>query len=257
MIYRLGETIRFVVFYTKNGVCKTGLTVEAKVREVGGAFSSLPTVTEDGGGFYYCDCTPPNNGVYTCLFHTNGDVDQKDLGAIAYVGKGGVNNLDAAISTRASHDDIPTPEEIDTQLTGSHGAGSWQSYAVGPLVLRLSDDEIEALLEGQSRKPLSIYRGDSLSLNITVIDTNGNPVNLAGAQAIFTAKTRENLDEFIIKSELDIYDPTNGKMRLELPPEKTTIEPSSYPADIEITFPGHRVKTIWKSTLEVKWDVGR
>ena len=46
-------------------------------------------------------------------------------------------------------------------------------------------------------------------------------------------------------------------MKLVLNSTETNIDVKSYPADIEITFPDGKVKTVWKSTLEVKWDVGR
>ena len=46
-------------------------------------------------------------------------------------------------------------------------------------------------------------------------------------------------------------------MRLALDSEDTTLNPDAYPADIQITFAEDRVKTVWKSVLEVKWDVSR
>lgn len=262
MIYKAGESITFVAYYTSSGVAKTGLTdVIAKVVRIGYGEVASPSVVEEGYGFYSCTFTPSEDGVYVCQFKTDDNtVDQKELAAIAFRGVGGHNNLDAAVSTRlASADYTPPPsvDEIDDRLTSSHGAGSWQAVGVEPIVLRLSADELAALLDGQSRRPISVFRGDSLELDITVVDSSGDPVDLTGASAVFTAKTSESDEEPVIQKSLDIYDPPAGKMRLSLSETDTRLPVSIYPADIEITLSDGRVKTVWSSHLQIKWDVSR
>ncbi|RKZ32104.1 hypothetical protein DRQ33_06485 [bacterium] len=255
MIYKAGETITFVAFYTASGEAKQGLAdVSAEVHEIGVGVVDTPTVSEDpdGNGFYYCTYTPTSDGAYVCIFKTaDATVDQKHIAGIAFRGVAGVNNLDAAISSR------PTASEIDIELSSQHGIGSWQAYSVDALLLRISDDELNALLDGQSKKVISIYREDSLNLDITILDADENPIDLTGVTAIFTAREQEDTIDYIIQKALDVYDPANGKMKLNLTSSETQLEPKSYPADIEITFPDGRVKTVWKSLLEIKWDVGR
>jgi len=306
MIYRTGETITFVAYYTANGEAKTALSdVTGTIYKIGTSGSiSAPASVEQGDGFYYKQFTPTENGIYVCIFKTaDSTVDQKHIAGIAFRGVAGVNNLDNTVSSRAdqtSADSIknqtdklqfdgsndvksiaqnteltnlddtvssrlasadytppPSTADIDDQLTSLHGAGSWQSYAVNALLLTLTDDEITALLDSQSNKPMSVYRGDSLTVDITVLDTDSNLVDLTGATAKFTARTQENSSDSIIEKILDIYDPINGKMKLELTSVDTTINVKSYPSDIELTFIDGSVKTIWKSSLEIKWDVGR
>jgi len=185
-----------VAFYTSDGVAKQGLTdVTASVVKPGSGVVSSPTVHEDpgGNGFYYCSYTPNSDGAFVCIFKTaDSSVDQKHLAGIAFMGSAGVNNLDAAMTSRPAASDYttaraakldnldaatssranatdytaaraakldnldaavstrPTAAQIDEQLSDSHGAGSWQSYAVNALILRLSEDELDALLDGQA-----------------------------------------------------------------------------------------------------------
>ncbi|MCD6531317.1 hypothetical protein J7K99_02605, partial [bacterium] len=199
--------------------------------------------------------------VYVCVFHTdNTDVDQQDVAGIAFRGVGGVNKLDAAVSSRLASEDYqspPTPEQIDEVLTSSHGAGSWQAVNVEPLIVRLAPDELEALVEGHSRRAIPVFRGDSLEVDITVVDCAGSPVDLTDATAKFTVRRREDDETALLEKSLEIYDPAAGKMRLSLSPTDTDLEPASYPADIQVTFSDGRVKTVWKSSPKVQWDVTR
>ena len=263
MIYRAGETIIFVAYYTANGKAKTGLDdVTGTIYKIGTPGSILaPSAIEQGDGFYYKEFTPTEDGIYVCIFKTaDSTVDQKHIAGIAFRGVAGVNHIDEDISSRLASTDYtppPTTSDIDNRLTTSHGAGSWQAYAVNALLLTIADDELTALVDNQSKKPISIFRGDSLDLDITVLDGDNEPIDLTGATAKFTARTHENSIDYVLEKNLDIYDPTNGKMKLVLDSTETNIDVKSYPADIEITFPDGKVKTVWKSTLEIKWDVGR
>lgn len=150
-----------------------------------------------------------------------------------------------------------TITEIDSQLSANHGEGSWETANIEPLIVQLSSDELIATLNGQNNRSIEVYKGDYLTIDITVLDANKNPVDLMGATAIFTARTRENSSAYVIQKELTITNPTEGEMRLELTSAETNQTPMSYPADIELTLSDGTVKTIWKSTLKIKWDVTR
>ena len=263
MIYRAGETITFVAYYTASGVAATGLTVSASVYKIGTAGAvATPTVSEQGGGLYYCTYTPSEDGVYVCVFSTaDSSVDQQDIAGIAFRGVAGVNNLDTEISSRlasADYTEPPTPAEIDAQLTASHGEGSWQRATIEPIIVQLSSDELEAVLDGQSRKPIEIYKGDSATIEVRVLDADNNPVDLTDASATFTARVRENSDSYVLQKALTITDAANGIMELDITAAETEdLTPMDYPADIELTLSDGTVKTIWKSTLKIKWDVTR
>ena len=288
MIYKAGETITFVAYYTADGAAKTGITVSATVYKIGTGSVATPIVSEQGGGLYYCTFTPSEDGVYVCVFHTDDTtVDQSDIAGIAFRGVAGVNNLDAAVSSRstltqtdiisdgtpfpgayidtaissrlaaADYTPAPSVSDIDNQLTASHGVGSWQTATIEPMIFQMAPDELEAMLDGQSRQDIEIYKGDYLTVDITVVDANNNPVDLTGASAVFTARTRENSTEYIIQKSLTITDPTAGKMRLELTSTETDQIPMRYPADIELTLSDGTVKTVWKAAINIKWDVSR
>jgi len=150
-----------------------------------------------------------------------------------------------------------TITEIDSQLSANHGEGSWETASIEPLIVQLSSDELIATLNGQNNRSIEVYKGDYLTIDITVLDANKNPVDLTDATAIFTARTRENSSAYVIQKELTITNPTEGEMRLELTSAETNQTPMSYPADIELILSDGTVKTIWKSTLKIKWDVTR
>ena len=97
MIYKAGETITFVAFYTANGIAKTGLTdVTAHIYKIGSQDEPITaSVTEVGAGLYYCTFIPQEDGAYVCVFSTSDStVDQKDLASIAFRGIAGVNESD-------------------------------------------------------------------------------------------------------------------------------------------------------------------
>ena len=57
MIYKAGETITFVAFYTTDGLVKPSLSVSASVHRIGYGIVDNPDVSEDpdANGFYYCN----------------------------------------------------------------------------------------------------------------------------------------------------------------------------------------------------------
>ena len=152
---------------------------------------------------------------------------------------------------------VSSPSVIADTLDTRHGTGSWETATITPMIMQLSDDELTAILNGQSRKPIEIYRGDSKTIDISVVDATGSAVDITGASAIFTARERENDSSYIIQKSLTITDAANGEMQLALTPTETTINVKSYPADIQLTLSDGSVHTIWKSTLKIKWDVSR
>lgn len=80
---------------------------------------------------------------------------------------------------------------------------------------------------------------------------------ILNATAKFTARKNEVSEEVILTKDLIIINPSNGKMKLSLTPDDTALTPQSYAADIELSFPDGRVKTVWKSQFVVKWDATR
>jgi len=146
---------------------------------------------------------------------------------------------------------------IEDSLSLSHGDGNWQSTLAMPFLLTMSEEEFLATFGGAAAKPIVLYRGDSKTIDFTVLDANEDTVDITDAEAIFTAREGESDTTAIITDTLTITDGSGGVMRLELKPEQTTISPKSYAADIQLTMPDSTVATVWRSRFIVRWDVTR
>lgn len=100
----LSTSVKFVCFYTKDGASVTGLTVTADVRQPDGTeIVTAAAATEIGDGFYSYTLAGGSTGTegeYLACFKTAGDVDQAHLPSLWSIGRGGVENLDAAVSSR-------------------------------------------------------------------------------------------------------------------------------------------------------------
>jgi len=110
MIEQQGVTLRFVAFYAEGGVGKTGLTVTfSAYGPAGSLIVTDQAATEIGRGLYRYDVAGEDvdaDGEYIGIFHTDSAaVDQQDIPALWVVGRAGVENLDAAVSTRLADED--------------------------------------------------------------------------------------------------------------------------------------------------------
>jgi len=304
MVLKSGQTYYFVAHFVSGGAAATGLTVEFRIYAVGSTTPTTVSATEMGDGLYYCSFTPTSDGEYIAVAHTTGTADQKDIPCYSTTAipakeeiddqlsnSHGIGNwLTADISSLALESTVqgvksqtdrmlfddknyikanvqdkgvlndPSAEDIESYLAEKHGSGNWESggSTVNLIsVLRMSEDEFVAYVGDQAKVPITVFRGDSLKVDIIVVDANGDAVDLTGATAKFTARKDEASEEAILTKDLIITDPSNGKMQLALTPDDTALTPQSYAADIEISFPDGRVKTVWKSQFVVKWDVTR
>jgi hypothetical protein len=160
MIEQIGNALPFTAFYSILGLGTTGLTVTVDVYRNNTEVVAAGACTDEGDGFYTYTLDAIFNtveGVYKAMFKTaTTTVDQQHLPAAWYVGKAGVENSDASIlavkaktdalptdpadeslleaaitaatsplATAAALAGVPTVGEIDTQLSGTHGAGTW------------------------------------------------------------------------------------------------------------------------------------
>lgn len=284
MIYRADEVIKFVAFYTKDGIGKEFLSdVTAKVYKIGTGLVAEPMVIEQEDGFYYCDFTPESDGVYVCVFMTNGDVDQKHLAGIAFKGVAGVNNLDASVSTRASettaqsilintdiptstrasettvqsiltNTDVPTSTRATAQDVWQYPTRTLTSFNWGllaPLITILRPQLIKSL-DG-SNAIISIYKGNTQDIDVYVVDADNKPVDITGATGYLkVAPEKEKGSSAIIQKEIQIIDGTKGHLRVSLTAEDTNKTPKKYVGEITITSSTLGTKTLWCSVFEIK-----
>lgn len=138
---KLTQDITFYAFYVASKVGKTSLTVTVDVWEhtrtgVATEIVSGGSATEIGDGLYkyvLSSASVDAVGEYIAVFKTaDSSVDQQHLPALWIVGRSGVENLDAAVSSRlptASYSAAPAVADVadavwDEALSGHAVAGS-------------------------------------------------------------------------------------------------------------------------------------
>lgn len=114
---------------------------------------------------------------------------------------------------------------------------------------------------------IEVYRGDSPTFEITVTDQNGDPVDLTGAEIVFSVKKKLTDTAYVFQrkntaagggdDEILIIDAVNGKFRLLLTNAVTQdLELRDYVHDFQITL-GTDVHTILPGSFIVLGDVTR
>ena len=136
MLEQIGNALTFYAFYTASKVGKTGLTVTVNVRRGTTSVVTGGSATEIGDGLYAYTLTSgsvTSENEYTAVFKTSDtSVDQRDLPALWAIGKAGIEDLDAAISTRlagASYSAPPSAASVadavwDEAISGHTTVGS-------------------------------------------------------------------------------------------------------------------------------------
>jgi hypothetical protein len=118
VIQRTAVALRFYAFYVETKVGKTGLTVTVDVYENGSSIVSGASATEIGGGLYayvLASGSVDANGEYAAIFKTSTTtVDAQHVPSL-WVTPAWADNVDAAISTRATPAQVNT--EADTALS--------------------------------------------------------------------------------------------------------------------------------------------
>jgi hypothetical protein len=105
MIEQVGNSLKFLAFFTGTKIGVTGLTVTVDVYDpTNTLIVNGSAATEIGGGYYRYTLASGSvtaEGEYLAIFKTASDsVDQKHMPALWVVGRAGVENLDAAVSSR-------------------------------------------------------------------------------------------------------------------------------------------------------------
>lgn len=106
-----------------------------------------------------------------------------------------------------------------------------------------------------SNYDLVLYRGDYFSMNITVKDNAGTPINLTG----YTAKSQIRTSYDAVSAydaTCTITDPTNGKVSITFPSSvMTTVTPGDYIWDFQVTQPDGNVRTFLAGDVKVYGEV--
>lgn len=176
---QLANAITFWAHYIATKVGKTGLTVTVDVWELTqtGTATEIVTAgsaTEVGDGLYrYVLAAGSVDAVgdYIAVFKTaDATVDQQHIAHAISVGRAGIEALDATVIATAVR---------DVALAGSTGGtagGALQLLTTTPIVTRASR---------LSDATATVFAGDSLQFLVQILDIDGDPIDLAGATAIY------------------------------------------------------------------------
>jgi hypothetical protein len=114
MLEQVSTSVKFLAFYTASKTGKTGLTVTIDIYDPSGTqIVTAGSATALGGGLYAYTLSTDNSseGEYAAIFKTDDStVDAQHIPSLWVLGRAGVENLDAATSTRSVAADIPTAD---------------------------------------------------------------------------------------------------------------------------------------------------
>ena len=104
MIEQISTPVKFVAFYTASKTGKTGLTVTIDIYDPSGSqIVTGGSATAIGGGLYSYTLSTNNSaeGEYAAIFKTtDATVDSQHIPSLWVLGRAGVENLDATVSSR-------------------------------------------------------------------------------------------------------------------------------------------------------------
>ena len=121
MIEQVSTSVKFVAFYTASKQGKTGLTVTVDLYDPSGTqIVTGGNATAIGGGLYSYVLSTNNSaeGEYAAIFKTtDSTVDSQHIPSLWVLGRAGVENLNASVSSRSTLTAAQVNAEADTALS--------------------------------------------------------------------------------------------------------------------------------------------
>jgi len=113
---------------------------------------------------------------------------------------------------------------------------------------------------------IKMYKGDNEDIEITLVDENGDPIDLTGSSITFTVKENVADEEPVIQrkneaaggddSQIEMTDPANGIFEIHIIPENTSsLTAKGYAYDIQVILSSGKVKTVIKDRIYLEEDV--
>jgi len=120
MLEQVSTSVKFLAFFTASKTGKTGLTVTVDLYDPSGSqIVTGGSATAIGGGLYSYVLSTNNSaeGEYAAIFKTtDSTVDAQHIPSLWVLGRAGVENLDAAVSSRSTLTAAQVNTEADTAL---------------------------------------------------------------------------------------------------------------------------------------------
>jgi hypothetical protein len=121
MLEQVSNSVKFLAFYTASKQGKTGLTVTVDIYNPSGSqIVTAGSATALGGGLYSYTLSTNNSaeGEYAAIFKTtDSTVDAQHIPSLWVLGRAGVENLDASVSSRSTLTAAQVNAEADTALS--------------------------------------------------------------------------------------------------------------------------------------------
>ena len=106
-----------------------------------------------------------------------------------------------------------------------------------------------------------IFRGDTITRQLTFQNEDGTPMDISGATVYFTAKTATDddiTDSNAIKKDITVHDNAAGGLStLLLTPAETNVSPAKYTYEFQLKTAAGAITTYPGGKLEVLADVTR
>ncbi len=121
MLEQVSNSVKFLAFYTASKQGATGLTVTVDIYDPSGSqIVTDGSATALGGGLYAYTLSSNNSseGEYAAIFKTtDSTVDAQHIPSLWVLGRAGVENLDASVSSRSTLTAAQVNAEADTALS--------------------------------------------------------------------------------------------------------------------------------------------
>jgi len=113
-------------------------------------------------------------------------------------------------------------------------------------------------------KTIEMYRGDYLSFTISVVDTNGDALNIANYSILFTVKVNNDDDSNALQksssssTQISKTSPTTGEFTVYIDSADTTnLTPGDLFYDAQITSSDSKSYTVLAGTFRILTDITR
>lgn len=114
----------------------------------------------------------------------------------------------------------------------------------------------------QPKNSLTVIRGESKTLKLSITKSSGSPVNLTGGRLIFTVKPSLQSRDWLIQktsdsaSQIQITSVSGGTAEIYLRPADTkTLDAREYIFDVWLVFAGEQYPVIRPSTFDLQLGV--
>ncbi len=92
-----------------------------------------------------------------------------------------------------------------------------------------------------------VRRGDSFDISMQFKDKQGEALDISGASVVMAVQNGSGV--FLYKIAGEIVDAAQGKVRLKITPQHSTMEPGDYAANIQVVFRNGDVHTIFPQDI--------